>query len=95
MTRPLVTITAMSAPWTWRAAKGPRVYDRASARPPSIGFFDGDEPTHHRWVLARRSLTRPHEIACYFAYAPVTCTVADLARVAGMRWAIEECSRRR
>ncbi|WP_051808139.1 IS701 family transposase, partial [Streptomyces sp. NRRL F-2664] len=72
-------------------AKGPRVYDRASARLPAIGFFDGDEPTHHRWVLARRSLTRPAEIAFYFAYAPVACTVADLARVAGMRWAIEEC----
>nr|WP_107470308.1 IS701 family transposase [Streptomyces sp. 3211] len=72
-------------------AKGPRVYDWASARLPSISFFDGDEPTHHRWILARRSLTRPEEIAYYFAYAPVTCTIADLARVAGMRWAIEEC----
>ncbi len=74
-----------------RGAKGPRVYDWASARLPAISFFDGDEPTHHRWVLARRSLTRTEEIAYYFAYAPVTCTVADLARVAGMRWAIEEC----
>ncbi|MEW2372550.1 IS701 family transposase [Streptomyces sp. NPDC006656] len=72
-------------------AKGPRVYDWASARLPPIGFFDGDEPTHHRWVQARRSLTQTEEIAYYFAYAPVTCTVADLARVAGARWAIEEC----
>lgn len=72
-------------------AKGPRVYDWASAKLPAIDFFDGDTPTHHRWVLARRSLTRPDEIAYYFAYAPVACTVADLARVAGMRWAIEEC----
>jgi SRSO17 transposase len=72
-------------------AKGPRVYDWASAKLPAIGFFDGDTPTHNRWVLARRSLTRPDEIAYYFAYAPVACTVADLARVTGMRWAIEEC----
>ncbi|GHA71798.1 transposase [Streptomyces olivaceoviridis] len=72
-------------------AKGPRVYDWASARLPAISFFDGGEPTHHRWVLDRRSLTRTQEIAYYFAYAPVTCTVVDLARVAGMRWAIEEC----
>ncbi|MFB7867871.1 hypothetical protein [Streptomyces sp. NPDC056069] len=71
--------------------QGPRVYDWASAKLSAIGFFDGDTPTHHRWVLARRSLTRPDEIAYYFAYAPVACTVADLARVAGMRWAIEEC----
>ncbi|MFC8016392.1 transposase, partial [Streptomyces cinereoruber] len=40
-------------------AKGPRLYDWASVKLPSIGFFDGDTPTHHRWVLARRSLTRP------------------------------------
>ncbi|MFF5638163.1 IS701 family transposase [Streptomyces sp. NPDC012825] len=72
-------------------AKGPRIYDWASAKLPAIGFFDGDTPTHNRWVLARRSLARPDEIAYYFAYAPLACTVADLARVAGMRWAIEEC----
>ncbi|MFD5995910.1 IS701 family transposase [Streptomyces bacillaris] len=72
-------------------AKGPRAYDWASAKLPAIGFSDGDTPTHHRWVLARRSLTRPDEISYYFAYAPLACTVADLARVAGTRWAIEEC----
>ncbi|MFE9500545.1 transposase [Streptomyces collinus] len=33
-------------------AKGPRVHDWASARLPAINFFDGDEPTHHRWVRA-------------------------------------------
>ncbi|MFI1742814.1 IS701 family transposase [Streptomyces sioyaensis] len=71
-------------------AKGRRVYDWASAKLPAISFFDGENPTHHRWVLARRTLDRPEEIAYYFAYAPTTCTVADLARVAGMRWAIEE-----
>ncbi len=40
-------------------AKGPRVYDWASARLPAIGFFDGDEPTHHHWARARRSLPVP------------------------------------
>ncbi len=39
-------------------AKGPRVYDWAAARLPAIDDFDGDEPTHDRWVLARRSLAR-------------------------------------
>jgi hypothetical protein len=51
-------------------AKGPRVYDWAAARLPAIDDFDGDEPTHDRWVLARRSLARPDEIAYYLAYAP-------------------------
>ncbi len=70
-------------------ANAPQVYNWASARLPTTSFFDGDEPTYHRRVLARRSLTRPDEIAYYFAQAPVTCTVADLARGAGMHLAIE------
>ncbi|MGW0632113.1 hypothetical protein [Streptomyces sp. NPDC002758] len=28
---------------------------RAAAQLPAIDFFDGAEPTHRRWVLARRS----------------------------------------
>ncbi|GAA1355998.1 hypothetical protein ACFPK5_25160 [Streptomyces beijiangensis] len=72
-------------------AKGPRVYDWASARLPVIDFFDGDEPTHRRWVLARRSIKRPDEIAYYLARAPIAATVAELVQIAGSRWAIEEC----
>ncbi|GGT05529.1 hypothetical protein GCM10010271_04580 [Streptomyces kurssanovii] len=40
-------------------AKGPRIYDWAAARLPALDDFDGDQPTHQRWVLARRSLARP------------------------------------
>ncbi|MFF7163449.1 IS701 family transposase [Streptomyces sp. NPDC008086] len=71
-------------------AKGPRVYDWAAAQLPAIDDFDGDQPTHQRWVLARRSLARPDEIAYYLAYAPNDTAVADLVRIAGTRWAIEE-----
>ncbi|MCX4635214.1 IS701 family transposase [Streptomyces sp. RPA4-5] len=71
-------------------AKGPRLYDWAADRLPVIDVFDGDRPTHQRWVLARRSLGRPDEIAYYLAYAPNGTSVADLVRVAGSRWAIEE-----
>ncbi|MFF7234526.1 IS701 family transposase [Streptomyces sioyaensis] len=71
-------------------AKGPRVYDWAAAQLPAIDDFDGDQPTHQRWVLARRSLGRPDEIAYYLAYAPNDTAVADLVRIAGTRWAIEE-----
>ncbi|WP_424860527.1 IS701 family transposase [Streptomyces sp. MMS24-I29] len=71
-------------------AKGPRVYDWAAARLPPIDDFDGPEPTHGRWVLARRSLAHPDEIAYYLAYAPTGITVTELVRVAGTRWAIEE-----
>lgn len=72
-------------------AKGPRVYDWAAAQLPAIDDFDGDQPTHQRWVLARRSLARPDEIAYYLAYASNDTAVADLVRIAGTRWAIEVC----
>lgn len=72
-------------------AKGPRVYDWAAAKLPVNLVFDPDPPTHHRWVLARRSLSDPGELAYYLAYAPVDAGIAELARVAGSRWAIEEC----
>ncbi|MFJ4469578.1 IS701 family transposase [Streptomyces sp. NPDC089424] len=71
-------------------AKGPRVYDWAAARLPAIDDFDGDAPTHDRWVLARRSLARPDEIAYYLAYAPAGTGITELVRIAGTRWAIEE-----
>ena len=72
-------------------AKGPRIYDWAAAQLPAVKEFDGEVPTHHRWVLVRRSLARPEELAYYLAYAPKGTTVAELVRVAGARWAIEEC----
>ena len=72
-------------------AKGPRVYDWAAAKLPANIIFDPDPPTHHRWVLARRSLSDPTEIAYYLAHAPVGIEIDELARIAGSRWAVEEC----
>lgn len=42
------------------------------------------------WLLARRSRTTG-ELAYYVCYGPRRTTVAQLAAVAGSRWAIEEC----
>ncbi|WP_189719379.1 IS701 family transposase, partial [Streptomyces spectabilis] len=72
-------------------AHGPRLYDWVAARLPVNIAFDPDPPTHHRWVMARRSLSRPQEVAYYLAYAPQGTTVEHLVRVAGSRWAIESC----
>ncbi|MET8676381.1 IS701 family transposase [Streptomyces sp. NPDC004647] len=72
-------------------AKGPRVYDWAAAQLPAVPFFDGDKPAHRRWVLARRSISRPDETAYYLAHAPTGTTVGKLVAVAGSRWAIEAC----
>jgi SRSO17 transposase len=41
--------------------------------------------------MARRSPSYPEEVAYYLAYAPVGVEIAELARLAGSRWAIEEC----
>lgn len=35
-------------------------------------------------------MARPDELAYYLAYAPIGTTVAELVRIAGTRWAIEE-----
>ncbi|MEU1690537.1 hypothetical protein ABZ590_02880 [Streptomyces hirsutus] len=40
--------------------------------------------------MIRRALTSPLPIAYYLARAPLEATVADLVRVAGCRWKIEE-----
>lgn len=44
-----------------------------------------------RWLLARRSLEDPAEIAYFVVSAPKGTTLETMVRVAGARWAIEEC----
>jgi SRSO17 transposase len=73
-------------------SKGPRVFDWAAATLPG----DGTEPAGwSRYLLVRRSLTRNAkgelELACYLCCAPAGTTDEDLIRVAGSRWAVEEC----
>lgn len=48
-------------------------------------------PDRRHWVIARRSVARPQEIYYYIAYCPAGTTLDDLIRIAGSRWAIEEC----
>ena len=66
-------------------SKGPRVYDWACARLP-YGTADG----WAQWLLIRRSVGDPEDLAFYRAYGRDAVTVDELARVAGMRWTIEE-----
>ena len=53
--------------------------------------YQDESLVRRRWALARRSLSRPDEIAYYLAYAQLDTTVDELVQVAGTRWAIEEC----
>jgi SRSO17 transposase len=68
-------------------AKGPRTYQWARARVRPLPAERG-EPEH--WLLARRSLTDPTDLAYYLAAAPAKTPLRELARIAGVRWAIEE-----
>ncbi|WP_091619324.1 IS701 family transposase [Amycolatopsis saalfeldensis] len=67
-------------------AHGPREYDWARV-PIRIGW----QPGRGHWLLARRSLSDPTEVAYYVCYGPRRSTLLDLAWVAGTRWRIEEC----
>ena len=67
-------------------AKGPRWYDwaRVAIRPLA-------DPTRGYWLLARRSVADPTDLAYYVCFGTAATALADLVRVAGTRWAIEEC----
>ncbi|WP_080640771.1 IS701 family transposase [Salinispora arenicola] len=66
-------------------AHGPREYWWAWV-PVRIGW----QPGRGHWLLARRSMTTG-EIAYYVCYGPRRTRLIDLARIAGARWAVEEC----
>lgn len=66
-------------------SKGPRIYDWACARLPYL-----TEGGWAQWLLLRRSVSDPHDLAFYRAFSPETTPIAALARVAGTRWIIEE-----
>jgi len=67
------------------------LYDWAASGLPIIGDLDPDPPTHRRWVLARRSISDPTEIAYYLCYAPFGSTVQQLVLIADTRWAVKDC----
>jgi SRSO17 transposase len=66
--------------------KGKRLYDWTRVPlwrwgwPTNVGF----------WLLARRSLSDPGELAYYVCFAPADTPLATLVRVAGRRWRVEE-----
>ena len=66
-------------------SKGPRVYDWACGRLPYV-----TEEGWAQWLLVRRSVSDPDEFAFYRVFAPADTTLAEMARVAGTRWVIEE-----
>ena len=67
-------------------AKGPRFYDWTT-----VAIRPLREPGKEYWLLARRSIAKPDELAYYVGFGPSGTAMAELVQVAGRRWAIEEC----
>jgi SRSO17 transposase len=65
--------------------KGPRLYDWACVPLPRLPT-DGMA----QWVLMRRSLADPRDLAYYRVYGPAETALAVMVHVAGTRWVIEE-----
>jgi SRSO17 transposase len=76
--------------WSRRSAgdgaKGPRWYDWRW-----LSLAEPLVPGWCRWLLVRRSVRDPTELAAYVVYAPQATTLEEVVRVAGMRWTIEIC----
>lgn len=67
-------------------AKGERLYDWARVRLVRL-----QEPPWEHWLLVRRSIADPEDLAYFVVFGPAGSRLLDLARVAGRRWLVEEC----
>jgi SRSO17 transposase len=85
------TVAAQFLPEDWsrlsagQGSKGPRWYEWAAVETNSL--LEG----WARWLLVRRSVDNPQELAYYRVFAPVGTTLEAMVAVAGKRWAVEEC----
>jgi SRSO17 transposase len=66
-------------------SKGPRLYEWTWLEVESSRLPAGWK----RFLLARRSLEKPKEVAYYFVFAPATVTLQKVVEAAGLRWNIE------
>jgi SRSO17 transposase len=71
-------------------AKGPRLYDWARVALERLTWLGEDAPRWEHWLLVRRSIAQPEELAYYVVFCPVGTALQELVQVAGTRWTIEE-----
>lgn len=67
-------------------SQGPRWYDWAWM--PMTWRLAPEGMAHY--LLARRSLSRPDELAYYFVFGPADVTLEQIVQVAGTRWQVEQ-----
>lgn len=91
---PVDAVVASWRPQAWQRVvtqfgeKGPIEHDWAAVR---VVECRSKRPGPDRWLLARRSVSNPSEIAYYLAEAPLDTPLQSLAMVASSRYTIEQC----
>jgi SRSO17 transposase len=68
-----------------KGSKGERLYDWAC-----IPLPEPDRAGAGCWLLMRRGIEEPEELAYYLAYGLAATPVHELIRIAGRRWSIED-----
>ena len=85
-------LTAALSARSWqRLSAGPGAHGPREHHWARIAIEAGAPAGRGHWLLARRSLHDPGEIAYYACYGPRRSRLVDLAWAAGIRWHIEEC----
>ena len=94
---PATPVIALVASWPahrWQrltvaeGEKGPRTYDWAAQR---IVESRTALPGPDAWLVVRRSLAQPEEMAYYLSNAPSDTPLLKLAQVAATRFTVEQC----
>jgi SRSO17 transposase len=67
-------------------AKGPRLYDWAY-----LPYRSETAAGWQKGLLIRHKIGKPDKFTFYLTLAPEATTLAELVRIAGMRWTIEAC----
>ena len=70
-------------------ANGPRRYDWVRVPLARLPVSAAEQRWEH-WLLVRRSLSDPTDLAYYVVFAPQGTTLQQLVQVAGQRWRIEQ-----
>src|SRR3954471_19266245 len=65
-----------------------RVFTRRLQR---FRLFRLQQAPWDHWLLVRRTIAKPNEMAYYVVFGPAAASLEALTRIAGRRWPVEEC----
>lgn len=89
----VIAAQASAAEWqrlsAGNGAKGPRLHDWTRLRLARLQLTAEERRWEH-WLLVRRSVSDPTDLAYYVVFAPVGTSLQTLVTVAGQRWRIEQ-----